>query len=90
MAAPKGNQNAAQKREWSSAIRKRAIQRGVIDKLADRLIDDALAGSPTAIKEFGDRFEGKAIQELNVGGQPDNPVVTRVELVPMMNGNSSN
>jgi hypothetical protein len=65
MAAPLGNQNASkQNREWSNAIR-RAVKRGKkLNKLAEVLITKVEEGDISAIKEFGDRFEGKIPQAV--------------------------
>ncbi len=66
MPAPTGNRNAAKAKVWSAAI-ERALERRVserkaaIDELADKLIDMALDGDLAALKEFGDRIEGKAV-----------------------------
>jgi hypothetical protein len=61
-------------RVWRDAI-ERAIARRAgkqdllgIDELADRLIDTAFAGDIPAMKEFGDRIEGKAIQAIEHSG----------------------
>lgn len=88
MAAPVGNKNAAKAKVWSAAI-ERALERRAnermpaINELADKLIDMALSGDLGALKEFGDRIEGKAAQAVTVGGDPDNPLqtVSRVERV---------
>jgi hypothetical protein len=66
MAAPVGNRNAAKAKVWSAAIQ-RALdkrvseRRAALDELADKLIDMALAGDLGALREFGDRIEGKAV-----------------------------
>ena len=77
MAAPKGNKNAAGKREWSSAIRKRVVQRKAMDELADKLIDKALDGDHQALREIGDRLEGKSVQ--SVGNANDIPFTIIVQ-----------
>jgi hypothetical protein len=79
MAAPVGNRNAAKAKVWSAAIHRaldrRVSERGVgIDDLADKLIDLCLDGDLSALKEFGDRIEGKPAQAVTVAGDPDNPV----------------
>lgn len=79
MAAPVGNQNAAKAKVWAAAIaraldrRKPADERiKVIDELADKLIDSCLMGDLAALKELGDRLDGKPAQ--TIGGDPDAPL----------------
>ena len=86
--APIGNENAKRRRVWADAIR-RALARhaegqGVeagLDKLADRLVDAAASGDPWALKEIGDRLDGKPTQVI--AGDEDAPVMIRgaIELV---------
>lgn len=63
--APLGNDNATKARPWSDAIR-RAVARldntgdgSGLNRLAEKLLDKVQEGDMTAIKEFGDRYEGK-------------------------------
>jgi hypothetical protein len=82
MGAPLGNKNAAKAKVWAAAIH-RALERRkpaderikAIDELADKLIDQCFTGDMVAIKELGDRLDGKAVQIL--GGDDDNPIVIR-------------
>ena len=62
--APIGNQNAAKTKIWSDALRKAIIQGDHLNKLADALILKALEGDISAIKELGDRLEGKVTQSI--------------------------
>ena len=72
----KGNNNAARGAEWREAVVK-AIKRGQgLDKLADVLVAKALDGDMVAIKEVGDRLDGKPKQQVDVtvqDGQPTGP-----------------
>lgn len=69
--APLGNQNAANGKKWKAAIdralesRSRAEGKEILDELANVLINQALAGEQWAVKEFGDRVDGKAHQTLD-------------------------
>jgi hypothetical protein len=72
--APKGNQNAAKGKRWADAI-ERALERRTIsrsdgiaelDACADALIDCVLAKDLSAIKELGDRLDGKPKQQVEV------------------------
>lgn len=73
--APKGNTNGKKNnRLWSEAIRRAVARRGKgqeggLNKLADRFLDKVLEGDMTAIKEFGDRYEGKVPQAIEGPGE---------------------
>ena len=80
--APLGNQNAANKRLWRAAIN-RALERrtqsradGIkeIDALAEKLLELVAAGDLPALREFGDRIDGKPSQAI-IGGDEDDPAV---------------
>src|SRR5688572_12718055 len=79
MAAPLGNQNAAKAKVWAAAIN-RALERRkpaderikAIDELADQLIAQCYTGDLAALKELGDRLDGKPAQI--VAGEPDAPL----------------
>ncbi len=86
--APVGNKNAAKAKVWSAAIA-RALERRlpldqrikVIDELADKLIDLCAAGDLPALKELGDRLEGKVAQSMTIGGDSENPLEFKEILV---------
>ncbi len=91
MGAPLGNKNATigmRSREWSDAIRravarrKKLKQRGNLNDLADALIDSVLEKDVSAIKEFGDRYDGKPAQIIQgPGDEGEHTVITRIEEV---------
>ncbi len=67
-----GNTNASNGAMWRNAI-KRALARAknpagrrAIYAIADKLIEQAMAGDAWAIKELGDRLDGKAAQSLTL------------------------
>lgn len=71
---------------WADAVH-RAVKRRLdkeegkpqkIERLADNLVDLGLAGDMSAIKEIGDRLDGKAPQGLQVSGDKDNPLAVKV------------
>lgn len=73
-----GNQNAARGRVWRDAInralakRSRVDQVHALDALAEKLLAKCDEGDMQALKELGDRIEGKPSQPLS--GDEDNPV----------------
>lgn len=79
--APPGNQNAAKAKVWHAAIMRalerreqsRTDGRKEIDALADELIKLVAAGDLAALKEFGDRLDGKPAQAIV--GDPGLPPV---------------
>jgi len=70
MGAPKGNSNAARGTRWRSAIdralddRSRARGQDALQQIALKLIEAAAQGDLSAIKEIGDRLDGRAIQAI--------------------------
>ena len=85
--APVGNQNAAKAKMWRSAIERALDVRGAGDRLAalnalaDKLLTKAEEGDMSALKELGDRLDGKAAQSVTIGGDADNPLLHRIEEV---------
>lgn len=60
---PKGH--GAKPRIWSNAIRKVATRDPErLERLAEKLLSMADQGDMAALKEFGDRVEGKAVQKV--------------------------
>lgn len=81
--APYGNNNATKNKPWRDAIdraliardKSRADGKKALDVLAEELLKAAENGEGWALKELGDRIEGKPAQSVTVGGDEDNPVV---------------
>jgi hypothetical protein len=80
-----GNQLATRNRSsqtkiWADALRiaiTRAHASGgtKLQALADKTVDEGLAGNMAAIKEIGDRLDGRPPQTLqHEGGDPDRPI----------------
>jgi uncharacterized protein YjcR len=63
--APVGNKNATKNKIWSDAVRKAITQGENINLLAAALVEKALAGDISALKEIGDRLEGKPTQQID-------------------------
>jgi len=76
MAAPKGNQNAAKGRMWAEAVRKAALNNDKLRKIADKLVDMAVEGDMQAIKEVGDRLDGKTVQAVT--GEDGGPLTIEI------------
>lgn len=75
MAAPKGNTNANKAKIWSDAVRKAILMNGRLDLLANSLINKALEGDIPALKEIGDRLEGKPAQVQIIQGDDEGGAV---------------
>lgn len=67
--APTGNHNAARAKVWTAAIQ-RVIARDKVgmEALAQSLVDKAKSGDMIALKEIGDRLEGKPKQTIEGPG----------------------
>lgn len=70
MAAPVGNQYATKARLWAQAInralekRSKSDQLEALDDLAEKLLDLCAAGDLGALKELGDRLDGRPCQQI--------------------------
>lgn len=65
-------------REWTDALRL-AVKRTEGDKtklaqMAENTVEKAIAGEGWAVKEIGDRLEGKAMQAVEVSGTDGGPI----------------
>ncbi len=74
MGAPLGNTNGQKGREWRQAIRRALAHKyGSYDEgllaLAGKLIESAETGDMAALREIGDREDGKPAQAIV--GEPD-------------------
>ena len=76
--APPGNKNAARAKIWSAAV-KRAVDRrtkeqgkDALDALAENLLSLCDEKDLNALKELGDRLEGKVAQAIT--GADDGPI----------------
>lgn len=69
MGAPRGNRNAARGTAWRDAIRKAVLRDGKLDALAQALVARALEGDIAALREIGDRLDGKARQSVELEAQ---------------------
>jgi len=79
--APLGNKNSIKSnRLWAETIRRAVIQDDAqrLRQIAEALLIKASEGDMTAIKELGDRLDGKALQENKVTGDSDEPVIIKI------------
>jgi hypothetical protein len=86
--APSGNQNAKKGKAWADAIRRAVREKyegedyeAKLAQLARKLVDAADDGDMAALKEVGDRHDGKAHQSVDaeIGGIGGGPVRFIVE-----------
>lgn len=89
MGAPLGNRNAAKAKLWQAAIERALEKRGGGDKikalndLAEKLLANCDQGDLSALKELGDRLDGKPAQAIVGGGDGEPPLTLKgvIELV---------
>jgi len=68
-----GNPYAKQSAELRAALYK-AVTPKDIEEIAEKLVLKAKRADVPAVKELFDRLWGKAPQDVNLGGQEDNPI----------------
>lgn len=84
--APLGNNNGGKSKIWSEAIRRALCRvdadeeggKRAIERLAESLVQKGLSGDVAALKEIGDRVEGKVAQPI--GGTDDLPPIKGIEV----------
>jgi hypothetical protein len=80
MAAAKGNNYAGKDKRWAKAIenalrkRSRTDALEALDELAEKLLSKCDELDMSAIKELGDRLDGKPSQITQLIGDPDQPL----------------
>ena len=75
---PTGSKTTTNTRPWSDAIRRAVARKGPagLNSLADKLLEKVLEGDMQAIKEFGDRYEGKIPQAVEGPGDNGEHLLT--------------
>jgi hypothetical protein len=84
MPGPQGNKNAVKGKTWADAIRKALLQyaddtverKEALHRIALKIVEKALAGDATAMREIGDRLDGKPAQTIQ--GDTDQPLVVNI------------
>lgn len=79
-----GNNNAGKNKPWTDAVRRALLANDgqKLRKLADKLIATAMRGNVNALKEIGDRVEGKVPQAIT--GADGGPI--QVQEIPWLKG----
>lgn len=86
MAAAHGNQYAAKGKQWAMAIERALDKRGAadrraaLDELAAVLLEKAAEGDLSALKELGDRLDGKPAQAI-VGSEDGPPIQAAIRVL---------
>jgi hypothetical protein len=81
MGAPVGNQNScSDNRLWANTIRRAIAQSDPerLRRIAEALLNKAEEGDLQAMKELGDRVDGKPAQSIAVGNEPGQEFVTKI------------
>ena len=81
--APLGNTNSSKSnRLWGDTIRRAIAQSDadVLRKIAEALLAKAAEGDMAAIKELGDRIDGKSMQAVELSGRDGEPIPVAVYL----------
>jgi hypothetical protein len=84
MAAPLGNKNAAKAKVWTAAIERALERRGsergkAIDEIADKLLSLCMDGDLGALKQLGDRLEGKPAQAISMQDVEGASLITEIK-----------
>lgn len=75
--APLGNQRARKGKDWLDALRKVCVQKEALPKIAEKVVEAAIAGEPWAIQEIGNRLDGKPAQAVEVSGPDGDPIAIK-------------
>lgn len=84
--APLGNNNAAKNKPWADALHKELTgnkNAKVLRNLARIMIAEAEGGNMAALKEIGDRLDGKPKQQTEISGPEggDIPLSFNIEYI---------
>jgi hypothetical protein len=74
-----GNTNATKNKVWIEALNRSIAQDDGkrLRAAAEKLLDLAVEGNVPALKELGDRLDGKPAQAVTLSGDPENPVMVQ-------------
>lgn len=82
-----GNTNGTKdKRLITDALRRVVTQSPEkLKKACEKILDDAQDGNLAAFAVIADRLDGKPAQTTILAGDEDNPLVTTIEIIPLVN-----
>lgn len=84
--AQPGNNNRNKAKPWADAIRRAIARReetgsgADLNRLAESLLDKAAEGDMAALKELGDRLDGKSAQAVTVSGDEEAPLKAYIKV----------
>jgi hypothetical protein len=81
MGAPKGNTNSSKNnRLWADTIRRAVVQADGerLRRIAEALLEKAEGGDIQAMKEIGDRLDGKAAQTILGAGEDGEHLISGI------------
>jgi ribosomal protein L17 len=71
----KGNKNATKNKLFADQLKRHLIQNPQkLEKIVEKLIDDAMEGNIAAAREVIDRVDGKAVQSTEITGADGEPL----------------
>lgn len=75
-----GNKNATKDKRLITDELRRVVTQGPakLKKACEKLLDEAAKGNLAAFNVIADRLDGKPAQSLTVGGDEENPLVTKI------------
>ena len=76
-----GNKHSSKNnRLWAETLKRVLVQGDgqKIRAIAEALVEKAASGDVSAIKELGDRVDGKALQENKLTGDSDEPITIKI------------
>lgn len=94
MAAATGNQYATNARVWKAALERALDKRGAgnrmvaLDALAEKLLSKCDEADMTALREFGDRMDGKPAAAIDLGSDPNRPVLVQEVIRRIVNADN--
>jgi hypothetical protein len=87
MPAPQTNSGYKSEKSWRDAILRAVNRRSNgkgspkrLEMIADKCATEAMNGESWAIREIGDRLDGKPAQAIAIKGDPDSPVIFHLRL----------